>query len=202
MKKFLFSTKNQIVNILQDLIFFQRILTVIKRPNWNYYKNSQYSPPQASSYFILREFVIPTLKHTKFKTFVDLGCGFGRVLLFVFLKLKSMNLNLIGLDIDEKVCQTAQKNIGKRAISIYNTDVLKFNFNFENPVFFIFNSFPIPVLIKVLDKLSQLENPKIIFWGHNKDKIKYFSKFKYYEVVDLEIPGYDEVYIIYINFNH
>jgi SAM-dependent methyltransferase len=86
--------------------------------------------------------------------FVDLGCGKGRVPLFVATRRRLKKV--VGIEIDPQLAQIARENMAKcgpiTPVSIVEADVLEVDLS-EGSVFFLFNPFGEKTLRKVLENI-------------------------------------------------
>jgi len=109
--------------------------------------------------------IIRYLKLTSDDVFVDLGCGEGRVILFVAAqKIKKA----IGVELYKEIADIAQMNLSKSRlkntpVEIINTDVVNFQPK-EGTAFFMFNPFGEKTLEKVLKNIKDtlITNPRRI----------------------------------------
>ena len=159
--------------VIFKTIFFEIIYVVLgyKGNNMTQTKNRLMANNIPCPYFFLIK-IIKVLKKYKFKKFVDLGCGSGRVIYF-------MNKNLInkfylGIEYDKKVFKFV-KNMFKnnKKISILNSNFLSFNHNkFKANCYFLNNPFTSNKSFKTFFKKLTKQIPpkkKIIFVFVNFD---------------------------------
>lgn len=121
---------------------------------------------------------------TKYQ-YLDLGCGKGKSIIYYLENVKEkVRFNPIGIEYDEKLCNTAKKNIFK--ICNYNNNQVKVALdtatNFEkyistnNLLIYLYNSFQGKTLDDVLSLLSKYNHILIYIDPVEKNKLK---KFKY-----------------------
>lgn len=109
---------------------------------------------------------------------IDLGCGKGSALI-VF---KKVGFKIIaGVEISERICQIAEANLQKLKIpdvTIYHSDIIKFNHYQDFDIFYMFNPFPAEVLNTVVYEIEQSikEKPRDV-------KIIYMNP-KHHEAID------------------
>jgi SAM-dependent methyltransferase len=92
-------------------------------------------------------------------TFVDLGCGKGRVLL---LAAEHGFRNVVGVEFSPELCRIARNNIAAycqrrgsaTAFDVQEADVTRFAMRDDEVVFFLFNPFDAVVMNAVLDRID------------------------------------------------
>jgi SAM-dependent methyltransferase len=107
-------------------------------------------------------------------TFVDIGCGKGRVL---FVAAQFGFKKIVGIEFCAVLCRRARENadrfIKKRhsgsSIEIIETDIIQYDFTGDEAIFFLYNPFDSVVLAKVLKKIdiSVLKRPRDIWLIYN-----------------------------------
>ncbi len=87
-------------------------------------------------------------------TFVDFGCGKGRVLIMA----ERMGFrNIIGVEFSEKLYTICKNNLNKIksvASDVVHADAVDFNLYGDMRVFYFYNPFEFKILEKVLDKIN------------------------------------------------
>jgi hypothetical protein len=114
-------------------------------------------------------------------TFVDLGCGKGRVVLMAAQK----NFTLvIGVEFARQLCATAQANLAKfkphimaRDVRIVCDDAASFEFPSGPLIAYCYHAFMKEVLVRVLDRLIHRED-ETIFAYYNPQYEELFKKFR------------------------
>jgi SAM-dependent methyltransferase len=92
-------------------------------------------------------------------TFVDLGCGKGRVLL---LAAEHGFRKVVGVEFSPELCRIARSNIATyrrrrdspTSFEIQESDVTQFSMRDDEAFFFLFNPFDVVVMNAVLDRLE------------------------------------------------
>lgn len=92
-------------------------------------------------------------------TFVDIGCGKGRVLLIAS---EFGFKEVIGIEFSSLLCSIAEKNIttyseqtnSKTSFLVLNLDILNYQYNDNEDVFFLYNPFDEIILEKVIQKIT------------------------------------------------
>ncbi len=131
---------------------------------------SKSSPYEAVSYFLLEKMLTLFRMISNQTSIVDLGCGRGRVMAaaahFGF-------TSITGIDFAKELCEEAEKNMLKTQLRFKNIkwevlckDVLNYDIQANDSVFFMFNPFEKEILNKFLGKIevSLKEFPRIIWF--------------------------------------
>ncbi|MEG1432437.1 class I SAM-dependent methyltransferase [Eubacterium sp.] len=104
------------------------------------------------------EKVLDKLPITEKDTIIDIGCGKGKAL---YMMSQFPFRQIDGLELSDALCHTAERNIKKLNLSrcrIINHDAATFSNYDDYNYFYIFNSFPEAVFLKMLDRiLSSIE---------------------------------------------
>ncbi|OQW50272.1 MAG: hypothetical protein A4S09_00320 [Proteobacteria bacterium SG_bin7] len=135
---------------------------------------------------------------------VDLGSGKGKVLLATWeFKFKKV----IGIEFSEELTKIAKRNIeifekkkGKRPVEVICADALKYNFNGDENVFFMFNPFGAPVIEGFIARLQESieKSPrKVWFIYRNPTQRNVFDKNPKFKLVK-KITSMGTEYLIYI----
>ena len=90
-------------------------------------------------------------------TFVDLGCGKGRVLMMA---VEYPFRSIVGIELNAKLTRIARRNLAKwmrspracRAVSVVEGDVLQLPIPDSPVVLFLFNSFEAEIVRRLLDR--------------------------------------------------
>lgn len=149
-------------------------------------KSSRY---EAVNYFILEALLARIAELTTNKTFIDLGCGKGRAMTvaahYGFTKVN-------GIDFAKEMCDDAEKNMQKLQLQfsqlkykIVCSNVLDYDIQPEESVFFMFNPFNEETISSFLEKIhtSVLQHPRDIYFLYVSPRhIDSFFEFEY-EVV-------------------
>lgn len=92
---------------------------------------------------------------TKEDIFIDIGCGEGRVLTYVYTR--GFRGKIIGIELDPDVANTAKERTGEcKNIEIINKNVLECSEVFKNAtVYYLFNPFNKDVLLQLLKKIEE-----------------------------------------------
>ena len=132
---------------------------------------SKSSPYEALNYFILENLLGKFCKlFPREKSLVDVGSGKGRVM--VAAAHYGFN-NITGVDFAKELCAAAEKNINKiktqfpgTTFNIYCKDILNYEINADDKVFFLFNPFNKEIMEKFLEKIdrSVKEYRRIIYF--------------------------------------
>ena len=148
----------QIRNIVIDLIYFQKILRK------NNYSTRKYNSPHSTDYLILDEiFNNLMLKDNDF--LLDVGSGYGRVLLYARKKINK--INLIGCEADEIVYENSIKYLEKEGIEVFFKNILELKCSVD--YIFMFNPLSASDLKKFLYGAANGQygdQPTIIYLGN------------------------------------
>jgi SAM-dependent methyltransferase len=198
---------NKASNILQDYFYFGKILDDIIRKK--YVRNDTYTlhPPHSTSYFVLKK-LIRSLNFQDYENFYDIGCGYGRVLLFLqrYLKTNLFGIKLIGVELVPEIANVAIKNVSNSKINIFCSDAMNYHFDPQS-IIFLNNPFDRETLINFYSKINQINGSfTIVYWGNNNDSN--FEVFKDSVSSELiEIRKFGKIYKMIIvnilpNLNH
>ncbi len=190
MAKLKYKYLNKLNNVFFDFKFeFTLLEDIIPKKFETRNNNKLVHPPHSTSYFILNylktEEISNFINYSEYHNFIDIGCGYGRVLLFFrrFFESKKINYNLNGIELEKILIKKARKNTRKYSnISILQGDAMNINYP-DKSIIFLFNPFDRLTLGKFIDKLqNSKKNYLVIFWGHNKfeifphlDEVKIFN---------------------------
>ncbi len=138
---------------------------------------------QSISYPLLSE----AIKMVQFKptdTVIDVGSGFGRLLLYLDYKVKVNKL--IGFEINEIAVSESRKYCGNKSIDIFLGDIL--NFDVRADVYFLFNPFDADTL-RVFLKHIQNSTPstKVVFINAYQEHVDVFYSFPFASVKAVEV---------------
>ena len=169
----------QLIFIIFDEIIFD-LITKFKFSKITSEENSnQFNSPRSTlkkQIKDLKEYVKNNFKNLENDCFLDIGCGYGKVLYFM----KSLNFQRVyGLEIDSSVYKKVKNNfISNHNISIHNENF----FNYEIPknikFFFLFSPFKndndYSKLIDILINYSKNHNNKIYILLSNERSKDFF----------------------------
>ncbi|MGA1237641.1 MAG: methyltransferase domain-containing protein [Limisphaerales bacterium] len=142
----------------------------------------------------------------KDNTFVDLGCGKGRV---VMLAAQHGFKRVVGVDFSSELCGVAERNIAefrkRRAVDadirILHSDVVEYAVGSNDSVFFLYDPFSKEVLSKVLEniRLSLIAEPRNLCLIYNSPRHHeeihrsgVFERSSFYEI------GGNEFYVYHV----
>ena len=103
--------------------------------------------------------------------FVDVGCGEGRVLTYLYLR--KFRGKMSGIELDEQVAATATHRTKKCAnIHIYHGNVLEYAEVFRDATaVYLFNPFDETVLLRFVEMLEQyIDHPLIMYYSNDRHK--------------------------------
>lgn len=106
-------------------------------------------------------------------TFVDVGCGKGRVLILACRK--PFN-RIIGFDYSESVLNVCRKNLRHLGLEsrceVCHEDASKFQFPDGNLMLFFYNPFHSPLFEEVLERIRSIKSPvTIVYLGPKRDAL-------------------------------
>jgi SAM-dependent methyltransferase len=108
---------------------------------------------------LLRRLPLPTEG-----TFVDIGCGLGRVLMIAA---EHGFRRVVGVDFSEELCEGARRNIGRltrvdERVSIVHADFIDYDIEPDQTVFYCFNPFDAGLVEELIGKLlaAQRDAPR------------------------------------------
>jgi SAM-dependent methyltransferase len=171
---------NRTLNLMQDLLLSGNFLDDIIPKKFVKINNKLLHPPHSTSYFILRKItskrIVENINFINYDNFYDIGCGYGRVLLFMnkFFSKQLLILKLTGIEFEKEIACKCINNVRNEKIIIINDDALKVDYR-DNSIFYLFNPLNEQDLELFINKVETLENFLIVFWGHNKFHL--FDKF-------------------------
>ena len=140
-------------------------------------KNKDHAACQSINYSLL----IESLKHVDFNkddNVIDVGSGFGRVL--IYLRWKYGIRNLAGYEVNKQAVEICKKNIKYKDIKIYNKDIL--DEKLTNAKYILFNPFNDKVLSELLTKNIGVEGYTLIFINAYEDHVKVFRESEFREL--------------------
>ncbi len=144
-------------------------------------KDNEFHPVQSTSYRLLA-LAIKSIKVDENDVFVDVGCGYGRVISYMMLKKKKCRY--IGIDINEKATSLAKRRFRR----FDNVTIIRDNIvNYippESTIFYLFNPFGIEVLNQFLDKLENTISTDITLYYLNPVHEKAFNSRKRWTLVN------------------
>ena len=183
--------------LIFNIIFFELIYIVLgyKGNRITHTKNSSMADNIPCPYFFLHK-ITQKLKNYKFKNFVDLGCGSGRVIGFFNKKFKSKFF--FGVEYNFNEYKFAKKIFKEnKNIFISNANFLKFNHNkFKADCYFLNNPFTSDNTFKkfINSLIKQIPNNKkviFVFVNFNFKVIKSIKKIELVEKYEVtNIKGY------------
>lgn len=118
------------------------------------------------------EKMLEQLRPPRDGTFVDLGCGMGRILL---LATDYGFRRVVGVDFSEKLCRLARENadgysvVAAERIVILHEDATRYAVQSDDRVFYFFNPFDAVVMRTILDNVlaSHRAAPRDIYFIYN-----------------------------------
>ena len=99
--------------------------------------------------------IISSLKITKNDSFIDFGCGKGKI---IHLMAKFSFRKVDGVEISEKLCVIAKNNLKKLNVEnaeIFNSDAKLFDKIDDYNYFYFYNPFPASVMIEVMKNIAK-----------------------------------------------
>lgn len=174
-EKGLSRTYQSVISVLEDYYFELKhgISTskIVKREDLDISEKSkqhseEYKPTRIRHFRLL----IKSLNLPEGSVFVDMGSGKGRVLLMASLN----NFKRItGVEISSQLCEIARENkvkfekaLGKQLpINIVNIDVLEYNVQNDENVFYFYNPFDNYIMERIIERIKQslIDNPRKIW---------------------------------------
>ncbi|MEI6311060.1 MAG: class I SAM-dependent methyltransferase [Bacteroidota bacterium] len=134
--------------------------------NNDYENNHHY---QGASYYVLSILFKKIKKYSTDKTFIDYGCGKGRVLIMAALE----GFDPIkGIDLAKELCEISLTNIervrtkiGNTKIEVVQADATNYTSIDDIHIFFFFNPFGRLVMNQVVNQIEQskLRNPRTVY---------------------------------------
>jgi SAM-dependent methyltransferase len=120
---------------------------------------SKSSPYEAVSFYMLEKLLNEFRTFTQNTSIIDLGCGKGRVLTvaayFGFNKIAGIDFAKELCDEAERNMQIVQQRIPHISYKIIRANVLDYDIEAEDSVFFLFNPFGIDTLVRFMTKLEK-----------------------------------------------
>ena len=167
------------------------------------FKQQQFHHYQGASFYILFETFKNIPEQFKQGSFIDFGCGKGRVMIVA--ALSGFN-KIIGLDIDEKLISQVNKNLsisktkyhGKN-FNVLCADVTKYEIPDEATVMFFFNPFGEEIMKRVCESvLKSLERNRreILIVYVNPKFLNVWKEFGAKEVFSIRSKKYQEVAVL------
>lgn len=127
-------------------------------------KDNEWHPVQSTSYRLL----ILAVKHINVNendVFVDVGCGFGRVISYMIIKKKKCRY--IGIDINKNAVEIAKERFKQYDnVTIIRDNILNC-VPFDGSTFYLFNPFGKETLDQFLSKLEENTNGSIMLYYLN-----------------------------------
>lgn len=174
-EKGLSRTYQSVISVIEDFYFELKygISTskIVKREDLDISEKSkqhseEYKPTRIRHFRLL----IKALNLPEGSVFVDMGSGKGRVLLTASLN----NFKRItGVEISSQLCEIARENkakfekaLGKQLpINIVNIDVLEYNVQNDENVFYFYNPFDNYIMERIIERIKQslIDNPRKIW---------------------------------------
>jgi len=149
-------------------------------------ENKNHASCQSINYSLL----IESLKYFDIKNadnVVDVGSGFGRIVLF--LKWKYGISNITGYEINKTANKVSRKNCQGKGIKILDEDIL--DSKLTHCVYILFNPFNGLILEELLYKNKEITGFKLVFINAYEEHIAVFKKSKY---KDLQIHVLHNLY--------
>ena len=174
-EKGLSRTYQSVISVIEDFYFELKygISTskIVRREDLDISEKSkqhseEYKPTRIRHFRLL----IKSLDLPKDSVFVDMGSGKGRVLLMASLN----NFKRVtGVEISSQLCEIARENkakfekaLGKQLpINIVNIDVLEYNVQNDENVFYFYNPFDNYIMERIIERIKQslIDNPRKIW---------------------------------------
>ena len=164
--------------LLIKIIFFELIYLIKGRKGnkFSFSTNNIMTDNIPCPYYFLYR-IDKKIKNLNFKTFLDMGCGFGRAIDFFNKSLS--NKNFIGIEYFEKQFLYCKKNFeSNKNITLFNIDFTKFNFLQYNADCYFFNH-PIKddvifsdLIKKIINSVHNKKNILLIFVNCNNNILK------------------------------
>ena len=168
--------------LLIKIIFFELIYLIKGRKGnkFSFSTNNIMTDNIPCPYYFLYR-IDKKIKNLNFKTFLDMGCGFGRAIDFFNKSLS--NKNFIGIEYFEKQFLYCKKNFeSNKNITLFNIDFTKFNFLQYNADCYFFNH-PIKddvifsdLIKKIINSVHNKKNILLIFVNCNNNILKSLEK--------------------------
>jgi SAM-dependent methyltransferase len=146
---------------------------------------TQSSPYEALNYYILENLLDNFRKlFPNEKNLLDVGSGKGRILVaaahYGF-------TNITGIDFAKELCEAAKRNVNKikakfpgTTFTIYCKDVLNYEVNPKDKVFFLFNPFNKHIMEKFSERIDQSvrQHPRSIYliYANPQQKVVFLEK--------------------------
>ncbi|PWU02782.1 MAG: hypothetical protein C5B52_04655 [Bacteroidetes bacterium] len=163
-------------------------------------KSSRY---EAVNYFVLEDLMKKIRLLSPCKIFTDLGCGKGRAMVVAA---HYGFTTIYGVDFAKELCRIAEMNMSAAAHSfedlnykVYCQNVLDYEINSEECVFFLFNPFEEEIIRKILRKVdhSQKIHPRAVYFLYVSPRfIETFFEFDYDPVYRIKKLRYLEGVIL------
>ncbi len=174
-EKGLSRTYQSVISVLEDFYFELKygISTskIVRREDLDISEKSkqhseEYKPTRIRHFRLL----IKSLNLPEDSVFVDMGSGKGRVLFMA-----SMNnfKRITGVEISSQLCEIARENkakfekaLGKQLpINIVNIDVLEYNVQNDENVFYFYNPFDNYIMEKIIERIKQslIDSPRKVW---------------------------------------
>ena len=124
---------------------------------------------QGASYYVLGLLFDELKKHTTNTSFIDYGCGKGRVLIMAAIKGFK---KIVGIDLAKELCVISSENIdkvksqfSKTQFTIEQADATLYTNIDQIQTFFFFNPFGRSVMDKVVEQIDKsiIRNPREVF---------------------------------------
>ena len=149
---------------------------------------------QGASYYVLEKLFAAIKLYDLPRSFFDIGCGMGRVLIVAqgkgFLK-------CTGIDINAELIAAAKKNLSsarcnQQAIEVLTGDASTFNYPKQAQLYFLFNPFDEKVLLKCLQKIEQESSEVNYFLYMNPVHHAVFENLGYQQLTAIKTGFYTE----------
>jgi SAM-dependent methyltransferase len=140
-KKYGIDTNNTITKAIDNIGNYR---PYAKKPEWMPYEYNGYMGVCFFELEIINNFLKNNFTDLSKYTFVDVGCGKGKVLFYNLIK-KLQYKKQIGIEIDNEIFNIANANLKKfeknSKIYLINKDVLEYKHEDEPTVYFLFQTF-------------------------------------------------------------
>lgn len=169
----------------------------------DYENNHHY---QGASYYVLVLLFDEFKKHSDSTTFIDYGCGKGRVLIMAAIKGFK---DIVGIDLAKELCDSSNQNINQvksqfptTHFHVIQADATTFSGIDHIQTFFFFNPFGRSVMNLVVEQINQsiLRNPRDIYIIYvNPLYVDCFIHNNYQVIYELRSKDYREGILLKFN---
>lgn len=153
---------------------------------------------QGANYWVLELLLKESIGLSSNNTFIDIGCGKGRV---CFVAEKVGYKKVLGIDLDAELIQNAIDNGHKinSRVEFINCNALDYNFNHREAVYFLFNPFSESILKQVLIKIKENSHSKTLIIYMNPTQEKVFTSLNIKPIKQVRTKRYLEANYYFLN---